>query len=463
MWDLVLLELLIGGILFLSLIRPFVKSFRGVDGLALLPAVSVILALALFPAYGFRPEALPLALFALIRFVLGLPYLSAVLRRMRSDDYGERSILPSAAGILLLALACAIAVRYAPAVETVSSYPFASFELPDEDRGVVLHLRAYGGTEEGTAIAVQLPTVLLLPPLSGSVAVVDSVCVALATAGFQVLTYSREELDVPAFRTDGRRVYPSIGKLFRHWAAFSAGTHFKAANEWGRLDEDERLADLSFLVRYLEARGEGLSGVLLVGYGTAASAAVRYAEVAPSSVLGVVAVEGTLLSSLVFETLRTGGGEAGLRGQLKRAAEALRPLGVVGVGKVPSPAVPVLFILSDRIKKIEERDGRYSAVLRVLRSARLPTLLVALDGAGPFDYSDMAVEYPLYSALVPGIASVPSAERSRYVADAAALIRNFAAIVATPAGPAAEPLRSPAHMEAGGAWKSAAATDILGR
>lgn len=478
MRDLVLLELLIGGILFLSLIRPFVKAFRGVDGLALLPAVSAVLALALFPAYGFRPEALPLALFAVIRFFLGLPYLSAVLRRMRADDYGERPFLPSAVGILLLAGVCAFAVRYAPAVETGSRYPFASYAVTDEERGMVLHLRTYSGEEAEAADAAEAaptapnPTVLLLPPLSGSVAVVDRVCEALATAGFPVRTYSREGLDVPAFRTDGGRAYPSAGRLFRHGAAFLAGTRYRAANEWGRRDEEERLADLSFLVRHLEERGEGRGGLLIVGYGTAASAAVRYAEGAPASVLGVVAVEGHLLSSLLSEPPRTVGAEAGLRGRLNRAADALRPLRMVGVGGVPSPSVPVLFILSDRIKEIEERDGRYSAVLRVLRSARFPTLLAALDGAGPFDYSDMAAEYPLYSALVPGLGSVASPDRARYVADTAALIRNFSIMAAAakdPEGtvPAAasgfETLQSPAYLEAGGPWKSAAPTDILGR
>ena len=49
----------------LPILRPFFKALMPLDGLAWLPPIALIITVGIFPAYGFRPECLPMLAFAL--------------------------------------------------------------------------------------------------------------------------------------------------------------------------------------------------------------------------------------------------------------------------------------------------------------------------------------------------------------------------------------------------------------
>jgi hypothetical protein len=124
-------------------------------------------------------------------------------------------------------------------------------------------------------------------------------------------------------------------------------------------------------------------------------------------VFGLVMVESRLWSLWEPELLPADEA-APARNPLRRGLEIagrwfarFRPEKIRGPGAVEAPAIPLLYLVSDRA--FEEQDGGdYGALFAGLRSARHPAALAALEGAGPLDYGDFPAEYPLYSVLFPG-------------------------------------------------------------
>jgi hypothetical protein len=104
-----------------------------------------------------------------------------------------------------------------------------------------------------------------------------------------------------------------------------------------------------------------------------------------------------------------------------------------GPGAPPRPLVPVLYLASDWT--FDQGQQSYAALFNCLRDSPSPAALAAMTGAGPLDYTDFPLEYPLYTALFPGrneardAAGIPVA-RTRIPQDTAALIARFCALVA---------------------------------
>jgi hypothetical protein len=230
------------------------------------------------------------------------------------------------------------------------------------------------------------------------------------------------------------------------------------ANADGRELEEGRRRDMEFLLVEL-AQNKTLqdmlsatdkSCVFLAGYGAGGAALVSLSS-APefaarfSQVKGIIALESPLYSSVegdppppvppptenpVLAFFRGTG--AFFRG--------LVPRRVTGIGDVPQPEIPVMFIVSDRV--IQERSGRYATIVKTLNSFRSPVLITALFGAGPFDYSDSPRLYPVYSFLFRGGKGGRARPAAEYPAITAGLIANFAAFImeawtsANTAGPA---------------------------
>ena len=95
-------ELIITFFLILFFLRPLVKGLWPLDGLVWLPMLAMGLTIAIFFAYGFRPECIPLLLFEFLLNLANIPALVSSAASRPNDDYHDRSpIFTSAAFVLL--------------------------------------------------------------------------------------------------------------------------------------------------------------------------------------------------------------------------------------------------------------------------------------------------------------------------------------------------------------------------
>jgi hypothetical protein len=114
---------------------------------------------------------------------------------------------------------------------------------------------------------------------------------------------------------------------------------------------------------------------------------------------------------------------------------------------LPKPGYPLLVVASDRI--LGDSPGRqYDAIRLCLQTAGQPAVLAALDGAGPLDYSDFPLKYPLISAFFPGRRR--EAFKAREAAGGtASIIARFAFRVLEAEVPALRGLYAPPELPAG--------------
>jgi hypothetical protein len=501
MQEIIIPELLAGFFITVSLIRPFIKKLRNLKGLIWLPALALGVIIALFPAYGFRPECVPLLIYGFFCALFELPALVSLLNRSRGGGFQGRNPVPRAVLLALLVPALGIALFFAPVLDSaLLEEGVTQAALKDEGRGEELFLRVYGGYAggqggSGPCAGSLKPLLLLIPPLSGSVTVIDRVCGELRDAGFTALTYSRRGFDSPAVGPDGKKYALPPSKRARLFKAESRGGAEVSANAIGRSLEEGRRRDIAFLLGKIgqnrpsagadeaalrAALGEAdLSAVFLAGYG-AGGAALLELSGAPDftlrypAVKGIIAVESPLLSVLTGEEAPAPPPPhdnwfiavwSGIRGR----AAALRPRKITGIGEVPRPGVPVCFILADMAGEPRRREGRYAAILKVFRNAKVPAILAAAAGAGPLDYSDIPGKYPVYPVL--RFRGKPQPEGpirgARGPEETAALMANFAAAVLEDAGAGrAFPVRKPLEprnfrIEANAVWNSLKKGSIL--
>jgi hypothetical protein len=435
-------EFFIGLFLFLGLIRTRVKKLAALAGLVWLPLAAFFLSIGLFPAYGFRPEVLPLAFFA---GAVALPRIPAMIsiRRAGADDYLEKKTLFSLiAGLLLLAFALYPAFRFSSLESAAPDSEVLSFTLQDDDTKRVFNVRLYTARERGSS----RPLLVLGPPVFGAPALED-VCAELAGKGFTVLFYTRRDPVSPAER-------------FRQFRAFSAGTRSAAANERGRALEEAGRRDLLAVLGSIAGNpelGEGLSlfdlasreDLFLAGYDISASSLVLLAG-SPSftrtwqAVKGIIAVESPLWSlyreeERVFEALPPDAGWfASVRTGLGNWAASLKPKKIAGLREIPATGIPVLYLVSDRALDAKYRL-KYEAVFGSLRAGKKPAVLAAACGAGPLDYAGFPSKYPLLSRLYDG--RQEDVWKGRQAAGGTAqIIANFAAVLLEAEGASGVPL-----------------------
>jgi hypothetical protein len=485
MWELEILELLIVFLLALFLLRPFIKGLWPLEGLALLPALALAITLALFPAYGIRPECLPLLVYGLVLNYFNIPSFLAILGRLKNDDFLDYAPLRSGISLGLLVMAGAIALYFAPADTTdLRSRDVASAVLRDEGRDADLLLRIYRGPEKAAARRTR-PLLILLPPAAFSISAVDGVCATLAEKGFAVLTYSRRGLDAPAFDETGRRRLLSPDRAVRLMRAIVNGTRTAAANAQGRFWEEERSRDLGFLLSAVQRDPDMLSllppdtarnRIFLAGYG-AGGAAVTILGGDPDfmarnpGIQGLISIEGPVLSALQTEPPRQytlAREETGwvryIRGHFTAALANLGSAKIAGIasGSLKAPVAPVLYIVSDRVMKAKHRDDRYSTILESFRTGPAPALIAAVPGASPLDYSDLPVKHPLLKFLVRGEGN-PAWAGEEYPRNTAALIANFAALVSEGKGTITRTvLNGNVSVEANRVWNLGNTGYILG-
>jgi dienelactone hydrolase len=464
-------ELIILLFLLLPLLRPLFKPLWSLEGLIWLPLLGAVFTLGLYPAYGFRPESVPLLIFAVLLSVLHIPAMVSSAGSRHDDRFRDRGIVFTLSGLVVLAAAGAAALVFCPQIPPVpdAGADTAEIRVPG---GRVYFLRTYrpsGGAG---------PLVFLVPPEGGSVSAVDGICAGLRDRGFTVVTYSRRGFDSQAAGlvdsqaglvywragAGGQNRFVSPFLLWKRWTAFRGGFKSKTANDRGRALEAARQEDIESLLPYV-TRDRKAGPLVLIGYG-AGGAALVYLAGSPAfapwaaSVKGIIAVEPGL-----WRVYRAG--ERSFRkapenaGALRRAWTGIQnrfigiaPLRISGFEPPPRPAVPVLYLVSDRAWDQRPGKNRYGAVYETLRNSPGPGALVSLDGAGPLDYTDYPLSHPVYSALFPGLGK--RVRKGAALTDAAvAVMANFAAGLPGPE-PAAETAgpdqyRGPSAVPASGA------------
>ncbi|MDR1374502.1 MAG: hypothetical protein LBJ24_05985 [Treponema sp.] len=421
------------------------------------------------------------------------------LGRFQNDTFLERRPVFTFSFIILLILAGGIAFYFIPVRETAPEQGGVITQtIRDQSRDTELFLRIYTGKTRPADVPAGLPApdpaeppqplMVLVPPVWGSVMMIDGVCRALAGRGLTALTYSRRGFDSPAVENQ-RRFGLSPVKNAAVLRALALGTSSGPANAAGRDLEEERGRDIQFLLSYIAGyklpalEGTDLNCIFITGYGAGGAALISLSAsrdfIAQNPALkGIIAVESPVLLALEGEKPKTAAVEktgwfSSVKAELGAWLAGLRAQKISGASAVPGPKLPVLFILSDRIQQSRYRDGRYQTVLRAFHGAEKPAVLAAVPGAGPADYSDGPEKYPVYSFLFPG-KEKDLWENKDFAAGTAALAANFASLVLEreaqntfPAvsRPAVERsgLSGEIYIETGGAWNLPVREYILGQ
>ncbi|MCL2320396.1 MAG: hypothetical protein FWC45_09945 [Treponema sp.] len=449
--------------LFLPLIRPFFKKLNSLDGLAWLPLPAFLFTLVLIPAYGFRPEVIPLLVYAAV--LTGL----AIFRHARGAAefrvFRGSGIILALPPLVLLAAAAGIAFFFTPQKDTALStegvYSLAA-KIPETAGGTFSEaagekeysIRIY--TDKNDSLPSRRPLLVLLPPALGSLAAADEVAGELRDRGFTVLSYTRQ----------------GIGWRRGFISAVFSGTDSAKANSRGRALEESRKEDLLFLLSWIaknpQVEGKGplsdiasRDAVFLAGYDAGGSALVLlgnsislagsrrnpFPGVSGSGVSGaqdaikvrgLIAIESPLWSVYREETRAVPqpppdkGGFQGwfnsIRYGLGRWFIDMKAKKINALGQIPELSTPLLFLISDKSRETKHREDKYLALFRTFKAARGPAFLVSADGAGPLDYSDFPVKYPLIAALFPGLQK-PVSPNSDAPANTAKIITYFAATV----------------------------------
>ena len=422
-------ELVVVVFLALPLFRPFIKKLWPLDGLVWLPLVALGIIIGIFPAYGFRPECLPVLVFALVYNTANLfPIISGASSRP-SDSFRDRGplltifvfILLSAAVMPMFAFSSRINVKAKEDSESIKVLKISS-QTGD------YFLRVYG------TVQPDRPLILVVPPEIGSAASVDMVCTELQKKNFSVITYSSGE--------------DNFLKLLTYGRIFKDAVVFASANEQGKALEAERRTEIEFVLSRLPAAlgdtGNGnLPPLLLVGYGAGGSALAYLAGESDfislhHNVLGVIAIESRLWSAYLPETRHVPVAPFA-SGMIRRhwvrfvfRLGNIRPQRVSRNGPLPgaellNQGLPVLYLISGRALNTPQGQKPYQAVFDALRSSSGPVALAASEGAGPLDFQDYPFTHPLYSFLLPGLKGAQ--QSADPIGDTASIIGNFGSLL----------------------------------
>jgi hypothetical protein len=452
-------EAFISIFLLLALIRPLIKKLWPLEGLTWLSVAALVLSICLFPAYGLRPEVIPLLVFSVIVTMFHGPGLVLSISRRRKDGFSPRALIFTIPALSILALCSAVALGFAPLGDTnLSAQDVLCVTLKDD-----YFLRIY---REGRK---QNPLLILAPPVNGSVRAVDRLCTRLAKQDVTVLTWSRRGLDAPAISGEGKIFYTGLKSRLRSFRLMKSGRTLVKANAIGRDLEEQRKRDILFILSWLrEIRRSGAApwenadpeALFLAGYAEGGSALAGLAG-SPEfvrdnpDIRGLILVESPFWSSYEGEApkedpLPDSPWFHRFRVMVSRRLNAMGPKKITGIGELPDPGYPLLILVSDRAMEFPLEERGYYPLFQMIQQVQVPLVLAAVDGAGPLDYSDYPEKFPLLSALNPGKKKPLWSDRE-FVSGTAALMANFIALLTNPGAPSPLfPLPGTVHTETRG-------------
>jgi hypothetical protein len=428
-------EFLSSLLLFFFLIRPLAKGLWPLGGLAWFPLLAFGILAAVFPAYGFRPECVPLLI---NQGIFALTSLGSL-----RGEAPKKTFLRQTRNLLILLKTSVLGILTA---FTLFFAPLASPESGDGARRVAVRNEAkdqeytlYIYESQGSSDRGK-PFLFLIPPDTGSVKAVDRLCAALRDRGFSVLSFRR--------RGESPANFPAWLQSF-HW-----GTVLERANRMGRGMEEKRREDIEFLLPYIRQNnlflvpGADMEATILAGWGAGGAALIYLADEAAgvsyaagrtgrivgTGVRGIVAVESRFWSLWKGEERQGGAVFPGMDWFLRGKTLALNwlnnlaPLRIAGLEDAPKPRFPVLYLASDWAFNFKSAEKDYLAAYTLLRGSPKPAAIASFNGAGPLDYTGYPVDYPLYPALFPGRgrAGLLSEDFTGKTAD---LIANFTALL----------------------------------
>jgi hypothetical protein len=445
MMEIFIPEMVIVLFLALPLFRPFTKMLIPLDGLMWLPLIALVIAIGIFPAYGFRPECLPILIYALVYAISNLLHIK--------DSFRNKGPLFTVCMIILLGTVAIPMFAFPPPihmnmeeaetakVEKINNRITGSHGAYNREYSLLI----YG------AVQADRPLIFLVPPEIGSAASVNLVCRELQKYNYTVVTYTRKE-NVP-FRIDKntwiRSIFPA--RLLRYWLVSGKAAGLALVNELGKIMETERRTEIEFLLSRLPAfvdvtGNDRLPPFLLVGYGAGGSALAYLAGESEfvlrhANVLGVVAIESRLWSSYLpvpRDIPKTPVDDNIVLRYWTIAVNyfnSIRPQGISRNGPLPGngnsdSGFPVLYLISGRA--LDSPQKFYQAVFDILRSGSHPVALAAIQETGPLDYQDYPVTHPLYSFLLPGRKDAQKNAAKKHedpIGDTAGIIGNFASFL----------------------------------
>jgi hypothetical protein len=449
-------ETLVCLFLVLPLFRPLVKAFWPLDGLVWLPFVAMVIIIGIFPAYGFRPECLPILLFAFIYNTANLGSIVSSIKSQPSDAFRDRSIFVTVLAFIILGAAVFTMYAYSPRIKdnpNIETEPARLLKILRLDRDYCLQL--YGPFQAGR------PIIFLVPPEIGASASVELVCTKLVNKGYTVVTYSRKDFDFPFIDENGKKHFSLLAKMPGYLYASFRGTRLASANNRGKAMEAERQADIEYLLPRIyvllgEMSNDELPPILLAGYGAGGSALAylnannRFAS--NNNVLGIAAVESRLWSS--YQTESSVAPNSSMRGiKYHRLMEIidritdLLPKTLKREKSLPSANLPVLYLVSGRALNHPLLDygtekNPYQAIFDSQRLASGPITIAAIEDAGPLDYQDFPLTHPVYSFALPWLK-----DPENTISDTASIIGNFASLLleqSAQAEPGNDDFRQPA-------------------
>jgi hypothetical protein len=432
-------EALVCLFLVLPLFRPFVKALWPLDGLVWLPFVAMVVIVGIFPAYGFRPECLPILLFALIYNTANLGAIISSIRSQPSDAFRDRSIVVTILAFIILGAAVFTMYAFSPRIDDYPQIETESarlLKISGLDRDYFLQI--YSQADHGQT---DRPIIFLVPPEIGASSSMKMVCLELENKGYTVVTYSRNDFDFPFVDENGKKHFSLLAKMPKYLYAFLMGTRLASANMIGKAIEAERQADIEYLLPHMygllgETGNDTLPPVLLVGYGAGGSALVYLnanGEFASNNnVLGILAVENRLWSSYQTEShttsrnSSTGGFSYRSLLDIVDRIPNLLPRTLKRAESLPSANLPVLYLVSGRALNhplLDYGGGKnpYQAIFDTERLASGPMAIAAIENTGPLDYQDFPITHPIYSFALPWLK-----DTSNFISDTASIIGNFA-------------------------------------
>lgn len=427
-----------------SLIRPFIRRFQAIDGLSVLPILSFGLLATTLPAFGFRPELVPLSLFALIMAFASIPRLVELAQGLRADDYGERRPIGSVILFFVLLGCLAIAVIYKPQQDgsSIDREPLA-YEIMGHGGNSTLSLRVF--RPDDTVISPPYPVVVFAPSVFGSAKSFDDYLGALADHGIIAVSFSRHGFDVPSETSRNHVILPSTRNFADAVKALFWGTRWAFGVDAAKRLEAIRIVDIKATTVEVFSRilasntddpyysGADPERIVIGGVGIGGAAALSISGSGQTGqISAAVAIEAPLLGYQRLSVPAAPTDTASLFSKGSVAIDALRTTcglwPVNGVGEVPRASLPTLIFVSDEIQEIEERDSRYATLIRFLRLSASSCAIVSCPGVGSLDFSDAPRETPIYSLFVSASSRIPP-EKTRAVSSAAqraaALTRAF--------------------------------------
>ncbi|MDR3325422.1 MAG: hypothetical protein LBS82_05520 [Spirochaetaceae bacterium] len=265
--DLGILEIVIAFFLFMPWTQAAVKEFRPAGGFARFPPIALFCVVALFPAYGFRPECLPLLILTIVDNILNVKTLKAKTARP-----GRRNNpLHLLAALTFIALATIAAVAFLPTADPRSWTEAQQTTLHDKQRNATYYVRTYRDPQAPD----DQPLIIVVPPIIGSAAIVDQFCQTLSRRGASVASIARPGLDIPASRANAKKIIPPIADLKDY--ALGLLPDWPGKTRYSAHFEQERAHDIQYILRAYSAENAAGRPVYLLAYAEAARAAAQLA------------------------------------------------------------------------------------------------------------------------------------------------------------------------------------------